>query len=143
MSSILRDKKTLSCRTGALRGRGHFVIYAELRAVLPLVDTEFGSQPTGAPREAQYKSRSDRCPRRAPVQQDSIKLKNFAQSSTSLCAIENSASSSRVDTPVLSKTFDRWRFTVSSLIVNCLAMSRLLQPSTMQVTTSSSRGVSP
>ncbi len=34
-----------------------------------------------------------------------------------------SASSRRVETPVLSKTFDRWRLTVSSLMVNCLAMS--------------------
>ena len=37
----------------------------------------------------------------------------------------NSASSSRVETPVLSKMFDRWRLTVSSLSENCLAMSRL------------------
>ena len=67
----------------------------------------------------------------------------YASMSTSLWLMANSASSRRVETPVLSKTFDRWRFTVSSLMVNCLAMSLLLQPSTMQVTTSSSRGVRP
>ena len=55
----------------------------------------------------------------------------------------NMASSRRVETPVLSKMFDRWRFTVSSLSPNCLAMSRLEQPSTMQPTTSISRGVRP
>ncbi len=47
------------------------------------------------------------------------------------------------ETPVLSKMLERWRLTVSSLRLNCLAMSRLLQPSTMQPTTSSSRGVRP
>src|ERR1700726_3613317 len=62
---------------------------------------------------------------------------------TSWCAMANSASSSLVETPVLSKMFDKCRFTVSSLRPNCLAMSRLLQPSTIEPTTSNSRGVRP
>src|ERR1035441_5832030 len=70
-------------------------------------------------------------------------MRGWGYNSTSLWAMEKRASSRRVETPVLSKTFDRWRFTVSSLMVNCLAMSRFEHPSTMQVTTSSSRGVRP
>src|ERR1035441_9977418 len=42
----------------------------------------------------------------------------------------NRASSRRVETPVLSNTLDRWRLTVSSLIENWVAISRLLHPST-------------
>jgi hypothetical protein len=51
-----------------LLGRSHALL--PLRAILPLVGTESGSRPSRAPCEAQYESRSDRCPRRAPVRQD-------------------------------------------------------------------------
>jgi uncharacterized DUF497 family protein len=40
--------------------------------VLPLVGTILCLRPTGAPREAQYMSRSDRRPRSAPVRQDKL-----------------------------------------------------------------------
>ena len=50
-------------------------------------------------------------------------MRTSCRAVTSLWAMAKSASSRRVETPVLSKTFDRWRFTVSSLMVNCLAMS--------------------
>jgi hypothetical protein len=72
-----------------------------------------------------------------------VRKKYAVYSSTSLWAMAKSASSRRVETPVLSKTFERCRLTVSSEMENCVATSRLEQPSTMQVTTSSSRGVRP
>ena len=40
---------------------GHFVTYAGLRVFLPRVGTESRLRPSGAQREAQYASRSDRC----------------------------------------------------------------------------------
>src|ERR1700674_3433716 len=55
----------------------------------------------------------------------------------------NSASSSRVDTPSLSKMLLRWCFTVSSLILKYSAISLFEYPATTAETISSSRGVRP
>src|SRR5580693_10041593 len=55
----------------------------------------------------------------------------------------NSASSSRVDTPSLSKILLRWCLTVSSLILKYSAISLLEYPATTAATISNSRGVKP
>ena len=60
-----------------------------------------------------------------------------------LCVVANMASSRRLETPSLSKMLLRWRFTVSSLIEKCCAMSLLLFPERISETISSSRGVRP
>src|SRR6266567_9334131 len=75
---------------------------------------------------------------RCPKKHSCEKMRRYC-GVTNWCAMANNASSRRVETPVLSKIFDKCLFTVSSLSPNCLAMSRLLQPSTMEPTTSSSR----
>jgi hypothetical protein len=60
-----------------------------------------------------------------------------------LWVVANMASSKRLETPSLSKMLLRWRFTVSSLIEKCCAMSLLLFPERISETISSSRGVRP
>ena len=42
----------LSCRTGALRGGGHFVTLIGLRLVLQTVANRIPCRPTGGPRKA-------------------------------------------------------------------------------------------
>ena len=63
----------LSKDKSALRGqrplRG---VYTRFASLLPMVGTGCIREPERAPREAQYPSRSDRRPRRAPVRQDTI-----------------------------------------------------------------------
>ena len=60
-----------------------------------------------------------------------------------LWVVANIASSRRLETPSLSKMLLRWRFTVSSLMEKCCAMSLLLFPERISETISSSRGVRP
>src|SRR5579863_7248426 len=55
----------------------------------------------------------------------------------------NKASSSRVDTPSLSKILLRWCLTVSSLILKYSAISLFEYPATTAATISNSRGVKP
>src|SRR5271154_6984784 len=55
----------------------------------------------------------------------------------------NSANSSRVDTPNLSKILLKWCLTVSSLILKYSAISLFEYPATTAATISSSRGVRP
>ncbi|MCK7518747.1 MAG: hypothetical protein MZV64_13995 [Ignavibacteriales bacterium] len=61
----------------------------------------------------------------------------------SRCLDAKIASSSRLDTPVLSKMLVRWCLTVWTLMANWSAISRLLRPAATALTMSRSRGVSP
>src|SRR5262245_5582785 len=56
---------------------------------------------------------------------------------TRLCRMAKIASSRRLETPVFSKIFDRWCFTVCALIARRPAITRLLSPATIAPITSS------
>ena len=72
--SVERERKSRSKIKAPYAGGGHFVTRIPLRVVLPMVATEDCADRREERREAQYTPRSGRCPRRAPVRQDTSVL---------------------------------------------------------------------